>query len=140
MRALCLTLALLLAGAAQASPLGRWATPEEKSHIEIYECEENLCGRIVHLGEPLGDDGEPRRDEENPEEQLRARPILGLDILRIPSTADRKGVWRKGRIYDPESGNTYKCQMWLEGEDVLQFKGYLGIPLIGRTSTWRRVD
>lgn len=140
MRALLLWFTIAALPAAAAGPVGTWITPEEKSHIEIYRCEDDvLCGRVVHLGEPNGDDGRPRVDGENPDRALRERPILGLEILRIPATPDDRGMWRRGRIYDPESGRTYQCRMWLEGDDVLQFKGYIGISLFGRTSTWRRL-
>jgi uncharacterized protein (DUF2147 family) len=44
-----------------------------------------------------------------------------------------------GAIYDPVSGNTYACQLRLDGPHRLELRGYVGIPLLGRTTTWLRV-
>ena len=142
MHSALLLLALALPSVAAAEAVGLWATEEDKSHIEIYRCGDRLCGKIAFLGEPLDEEtGLPRVDGENPDPSLRERPILGIEILEIPATADKKGVWRKGRIYDPESGNTYKCQMWLEeGGQILKLKGYIGVPVLGRKTTWRRLN
>ena len=35
--------------------------------------------------------------------------------------------WVGGQIYDPDSGTTYKCKMWLLSADKLNVKGYVGI-------------
>ena len=43
-----------------------------------------------------------------------------------------------GEIYDPESGKTYSAKMSLESPDTLSLRGYVGIPLFGRPSTWSR--
>ncbi len=148
-------LLLAAAGVAAASPagaaegavaadvaeafVGHWWTEGDKSRVRIERCADDastLCGRIVELGEPLGEDGRPRLDAENPDPALRDRPIEGLSILRIPARPDDEGVLRDGRIYDPESGRTYRCLLWRDGE-LLRVKGYLGITLLGRKTTWR---
>jgi uncharacterized protein (DUF2147 family) len=49
------------------------------------------------------------------------------------------GTWTDGSIYDPASGYTYRCQLSLDGNDRLRLRGYVGVPLIGRTTTWTRV-
>jgi uncharacterized protein (DUF2147 family) len=50
------------------------------------------------------------------------------------------GKWENGTIYDPKSGNTYACNMELEGTNTLRLRGYIGISLIGRTEVWKRAD
>jgi hypothetical protein len=71
--------------------------------------------------------------------QQRSRPVLGLAILQAAerSAGDRR-EW-VGTIYDPGSGHTYSCTIRSEGDDRLQLRGYIGVPLIGRTTTWIRV-
>jgi uncharacterized protein (DUF2147 family) len=51
---------------------------------------------------------------------------------------DGDDEWVDGKVYDPESGNTYSCKMWLE-DGNLKLKGYVGISLIGRTETLEKV-
>jgi Uncharacterized protein conserved in bacteria (DUF2147) len=74
----------------------------------------------------------------NPEESLRERPLVGLQVLTGPTREPSSDVWSDGRIYDPGSGKTYRCQAHLDGPDRLELRGYVGIPLIGRTTHWLR--
>ena len=48
-------------------------------------------------------------------------------------------AWTSGSIYDPATGNTYTCHLALDGDDRLRLRGFVGIPLLGRTTTWTRV-
>ena len=49
-----------------------------------------------------------------------------------------KGAWKGGRIYDPETGKTYRCGIKLGDDDRLRLRGFLGISLLGRTTVWVR--
>ena len=46
--------------------------------------------------------------------------------------------WDNGNIYDPKSGNEYSGTMTLTSKNHLNLRGYVGIPLFGRTSNWSR--
>ena len=81
--------------------------------------------------------GTPRRDDQNPDPQLRARYLMGLNML-VDYRFD-KGVWH-GEIYDPRSGNTYSSTMKVNQKGELQMRGYIGIALLGRTVTYRPFD
>jgi uncharacterized protein (DUF2147 family) len=67
---------------------------------------------------------------------LRDRSILGLEILSGFGSSDGK-TWTGGEIYDPDSGKTYHCKLTLSGE-VLEIRGFVGIPLFGRTERFTR--
>ena len=85
---------VLLSAPALADPsaLGVWATEEEKSHVEIYTCGEQLCGRIIWLNEPLNEAGTEKLDINNEDESMRERPIVGLEILTSFVAAGRGQV------------------------------------------------
>ena len=121
-----------------ATPVGLWYAEGGAAQVAIEPCGETLCGRVVWLRSPLDEDGCELRDRNNPEPGLRNRPVVGLEVLRGLSPRS-DGTWSNGRIYDPGSGNTYTCVARLESENRLRLRGYLGIPLIGRTTTWIRV-
>jgi uncharacterized protein (DUF2147 family) len=132
---------------AATAVLGRWLTEAGdqggRAHVEISRQGERLVGRIVHLEEPNFEAGHPRAgkpkvDLENPDPKLRERPIIGLQILQGFTYAG-DGKWTGGTVYDPANGKTYKAQITLQGRDTLALRGYIGVPLLGRTSTWRRV-
>jgi uncharacterized protein (DUF2147 family) len=77
-------------------------------------------------------------DDKNPDRALRARPLHGLRMLWGFHPKDGSGTeWSGGKIYDPESGKTYSCRIRLE-RGALEIRGYVGIPLFGRSTTWAR--
>lgn len=151
---------ILLAGLLSASPataqepgtsgadaiVGLWATEDEEAHVEIVRDGEEYSGEIVWLSEPIyppdderGMGGRKKVDRNNPDESLHDRPIIGLEIMD-GFTYDGDGLWRGGRIYDPDNGKTYRCKLTLQDDGSLHVRGYIGFSLLGRTSTWTPVD
>jgi uncharacterized protein (DUF2147 family) len=47
--------------------------------------------------------------------------------------------YNSGKVLDPKNGKTYKCFIVLESKNKLKIRGYIGLPLIGRTQYWYRV-
>ena len=124
--------------------LGLWNTAEKDCKIEIFKCGDKYCGRIAWLKEPLypADDemgmaGRPVVDRQNPNPDLRSRPLVGLQLMEGFIYVGNN-VWEKGTIYNPENGETYKCKMTLVTPDHLEVRGFIGIPLLGGTSIWTR--
>jgi uncharacterized protein (DUF2147 family) len=107
--------------------------------VEISQCGEGLCGRVVWLRSPFDEDGCELRDRNNPSSELRTRSIVGLEVLRTTGLTTSDQDAEICQVYDPVSGRTYHCQFWLDGDDRLRLRGYLGVPLFGRTTTWLRV-
>lgn len=123
-----------------ASPVGLWYAEGGAAEVEIRACSDGLCGNVVWLRSPIGEDGCELRDDNNPDPAARARTIVGLEILRGLTPLDQEGrQWAGGTIYDPTSGRTYSCNARLDGDDRLFLRGYFGIQLLGRTTTWTRV-
>jgi len=124
--------------------LGIWLTAEGKSKVEIYKCSEKYCGKIIWMKEPQfpADDpkgmaGKDKIDRENPDETLRTRPLLGMNIID-GFVYDGESEWNEGTIYDPRNGKKYNCKMTLTDENTLDVRGYVGLPLFGRTAIWTR--
>jgi len=138
---------LLLAGTSWGGAediLGTWKNEDGKAKIEIYLCETHYCGKISWLGRPVypADDpggmaGLPRVDRKNPDQALRNRHLLGLQIME-GFIYNGDNTWEKGRIYDPESGKTYQSKISLVSSQRLKIRGFVGIPLFGRTTVWTR--
>ena len=119
------------AGAAPAIT-GRWLTEGGKALVEVAPCGASLCGRIAKV--LVRSTSGVAVDRNNPDPKLRGRPIVGLPILT--GFTDGGAVW-KGRIYDPESGRSYRSELSREG-GTLKVKGCFG-PFC-RTQSWRRAD
>ena len=143
---------LLLAGIATAPAqaaerdaiIGVWFNEEKDAKIEIHQCGSSYCGRIVWLKEPdypdgstEGTPGTPKVDHNNPAPVLRTRPVLGLEIMHS-FVFSGDNLWKNGKIYDPKNGKTYSARIRLVSPARLGLRGYIGISLIGRTSTWTK--
>jgi uncharacterized protein (DUF2147 family) len=123
--------------AAEANALlGVWITKDAKSHVEISEANGKYFGKIVWLRDSLKY-GKPALDDKNPDEELRNRPVLGMTIMR-DFVYDGEMVWTSGKVYDPESGNDYGGKMTLVDQSTLDLRGYVLVPLFGRTERWTR--
>jgi len=134
---------LVLAGATTAlgaTPVGRWYADGGAAQVELRACARALCGEVVWLRSPFDENGCLMRDRWNPDPALRERTVVGLEIVRdlLPAT-DSVGAWTGGTIYDPGSGRTYRASLALDGNDRALLRGYVGLPIIGRTTTWVRV-
>lgn len=148
MRILTCVIALLLSaatafGEAPDGILGIWRTEMDESKVEVFRCGERICGKIVWLKSPLytdsrdGEVGTPLTDFKNSDPALKSRPILGLRVLE-GFTPVGDNTWGKGTCYDPKSGHTYRGKIYLVAPDRLELRGYIGIPLFGRSSVWTR--
>ncbi len=131
---------LFASAALAASPVGLWYAEGGAAEVRIVPCANALCGKVVWLHSPLGEDGCELRDDKNPDLNTRNRTIVGVEVLSGLKQADDEGsVWTGGAIYDPTTGRTYSCNARMEGDDRLFLRGYFGIQLLGRTTTWTRV-
>ncbi|MCO4753527.1 MAG: DUF2147 domain-containing protein [Bacteriovoracaceae bacterium] len=120
--------------------LGHWLVEEKSAVVEIKKTPENLYyGEIVWLEDLHTGKVKEKLDQNNPEEKLQKRSLLGLKNT-WGFKFDGDDEWVDGNIYDPKSGKTYSAQMELEDSDTLELRGYVGMPLFGRTTTWSRED
>lgn len=136
---------MLVAGAAAAgeaaTPFGLWFTQERDGAFELYPCGgDGLCGRLVWMADESPDPGSvgPPRDLNNPDPALRRRTVCGLEMVR-GFHRDEDGVWNGGTIYNPQDGEQYRAFIEVRGPYSLGLRGYILIPLLGRTQTWTRV-
>ncbi len=120
--------------------IGIWLTQDKDSKIEITQHKDGkFYGKIIWIKESL-EDGKSKKDTKNPNEALQSRPLLGLTLLDNFRYDTDDEEWDSGTIYDPKTGNTYKCYMWFdENDNKLNLKGYIGVSIIGRKVSWTRV-
>lgn len=111
---------------------GVWETASG-GYVEIWEENGKFKGTIVG-----SNSGEARYDKENPDESKRGRRLLGVTVLKgLEYVGD--GEFKGGTIYDPDNGKTYKAKATLTGSDTLEVRGYIGISLIGKSQSWKRI-
>jgi uncharacterized protein (DUF2147 family) len=139
---LALLTAALPAFADSASPVGLWKniddkTGKPKAEIRISEANGLLQGRIEKLFRPANQDQNPICDK--CEGADKGKPIIGLSIINgMKKDGDE---YNGGTILDPENGKVYKSKMKLEdGGRKLDVRGYIGVPMLGRSQTWVRQE
>jgi uncharacterized protein (DUF2147 family) len=136
----------LLAGLAhaQTTPVGLWksiddASGKEKSLIRIVETDGVLSGKVERLLDPAT---KPDLRCEKCTDSRKDQPVVGMTVLRnVRQDASDKGLWGGGDILDPNEGKVYKVRLKaIDGGARLEVRGYIGMPLLGRTQTWQRVE
>ncbi len=140
------TLALtLFAGAAmaQATPVGVWKsiddkTKTERAQIRITESGGVLSGKIEKL---LAADAKQDAVCDKCTDDRKGKPIIGMEIIRgVKKDAD-EAVWEGGTILDAAEGKVYKVKLTpADGGKKLDVRGYVGMPMLGRTQTWIRIE
>ena len=99
-----------VAAAAATTPLGIWATEENKGNVRIEQCGQDLCGFAVNTGE---------------------RILINMK----PSD----GKWT-GQIHDPDSGRNYDSTIALKGTNTLKVQGCAFGGMFCGGQTWKRIS
>ena len=123
---------------------GKWFTYDDKtgkqtSIVEIFKKKNGkFYGKIVFITDEA-DRNNLCTECPNGEGYSKKDPVTGLEIMRNFSSID-ENKW-EGKILDPDDGKIYSCQISLtEKGKKLKVRGYIGIPLLGRSQVWVRTN
>lgn len=140
---LALTLAAtFISSATEGSPAGLWKTVDDvsgkpRSLIRIAESNGTLRGTIEKVFPAPTEDPNPKC--EKCEGALKNAPVIGLIILSDLKKAGDE--WAGGQILDPDNGKLYRSKVQLiEGGKKLSVRGYIGVPMLGRSQVWERQE
>lgn len=139
-KTLIISLFVIISSAASAQLAGKWKTIDDasgkpRSIVEITEKSGVFQGRIIHLFPQPGKEPDPICTKCEEDDPRHGQKIKGMEIIR--SMKKDGDEFSGGNILDPESGNVYRCRIWIEGK-MLKVRGYLG-PFF-RTQTWHRAE
>ena len=133
MRCFLLLIGLLLAAVparAEPSVTGYWLTQDHDGVVAVYHCNNALCGRIAGVVLDRPTDATPMDYRGTSQCHL----ALFTDARQL-----RPNLW-KGHITDPRNGKVYGVELSLDPTGNLKLRGFVGIPLLGRTETWTRFE
>lgn len=137
-----LSILILIIGPSHAQSItGLWKTVDEegtaKSEVRIWKSGDAYKGKVVEIYREDKRDGRCTEcDEDDPRYNQK---VLGMTIIRgMEKTNDN--MWENGEILDPQNGNVYNCKMWLNDNGNLVVRGFIGISLVGRSQTWKRIE
>ena len=137
----CLAPVLALA---QMNPAGLWKTiddetGQEKSLVRITDKSGTFSGTVE---KSLVNDPKSSKVCDLCTDDRKGQVIVGMEIIRgVTRNVKDDGLWDGGEILDPQKGKTYRVRLTpKEGGAKLEVRGYVGMPLLGRTQTWIRVE
>ncbi|PSL31044.1 DUF2147 domain-containing protein [Chitinophaga ginsengisoli] len=134
-------LLLSLASFAQQLPAdqitGVWQCDDYK--IEVFKAGNTYSAKLLWSKEMFEADGKTsKKDVKNPNEKLRSRSVQGL--THITDLVYMEGEYVDGKLYSVQDGNMYSFKGKLKRPNELETRGYKGIPLMGKSFKWKRVQ
>ena len=130
---LCAVVVVLLwaGGAWAADPqavMGLWWTQDHDGIVQILPCGSGLCGLVAGVTNFRPDGSAPT--------DLHGRSRCQLEIIP-DGKVDDDGSW-DSHITNPDDGKTYTITLRVDPDGRLRMRGYIGLPLFGRTVFWTR--
>jgi uncharacterized protein (DUF2147 family) len=119
--------------------VGVWESEEKNLQIQMFEDNGEFAGRMVYFKCSTDDVMKTSKDIENPNKHLRSRNLLGLKLVSKLGYQGN-GVWDDGKIYDPNSGNTFEARIELTGPNTAVVRGYWKYRWFGRSMVFRRLQ
>jgi uncharacterized protein (DUF2147 family) len=92
------------------TPIGVWATEENKGNVRVEQCGVNLCGYAAKTNE------------------------------RILINMKPDGAKWSGRIHDPDSGRNYDSTIAMKGPNAMRVQGCAFGGMFCGGQTWKRVS
>ena len=135
-----LSAASTLAFGQSLTPVGAWktiddATGQEKALVRITESGGVLTGKVEKLFDPAKQDSKCEECTDG----RKGQPVLGMTILR--NVKKGEAFWEGGDILDAANGKVYRVRLTPSGDNKsMDVRGYMGVPMLGRTQKWVRVE
>lgn len=118
--------------------IGVWESEEKNLQIQMFEDNGHFAGKMIYFKCSSVDVMHNSIDSENPDKSLINRKLLGLKLVeKLSYQGD--SVWDNGKIYDPNSGNTFEARIQLTGPNTAIVRGYWKFRWIGRSMVFNRI-
>lgn len=95
-------------------------------------------GQIIWLLNPNNEDGSRKYDVKNPNPELRKVPSDQVVIIYGLKYNAEDNCWEGGKVYKPNNGKTYRCEISFKDDKTLRVKGSLGPISLSRY--WNKVE
>ena len=128
---------------AQSTPVGVWKTVDDKTQTEKAQIRITEAGGVysAKIEKLLAADAKPDAVCDKCGDDRKDKRIVGMEIMRGVKRSDSENTWDGGTILDAAEGKVYKVRLQTaDGGKRLEVRGYVGMPMMGRTQTWIRVE
>ncbi len=122
--------------------VGKWMSTQKNLIVEVYRENKEFKAKVIwfHDKNVLARPIATRTDHRNPDETLRSRKLLGMDILQDLQYNPDSNRWEDGLIYDPLSGREWSSVAYINDHGQLNVKGYWHFEFISKTLTFDRLS
>jgi uncharacterized protein (DUF2147 family) len=125
-----------------STPVGLWKNIDDvsgkpKALIRISESNGVLQGQIEKLFRAADQEQNPKCDKCT--DARKDQPIIGMVFMN--GLKKDGSEYTGGEILDPDNGKVYRSKMELtDGGKKLKVRGYIGVPMLGRSQVWVRQE
>ena len=127
---------VILAGSpASAGIVGVWLAPARSAHIQIFQCGEAVCGRMISATRPKTNPKLLDIHNENP--ALRSRPMVGAIVIQ--GFKGGPTTWKGGRVYNPGDGKSYKGALTMVDPSHLKLQGCV-LGFLCKSQVFKRIS
>lgn len=113
---------------AQESIVGTFWTPDKDGKIKVFESKGKVYAKITWIE----DVHSQKSKRPNGESTLGAILLKGFE-------KKKDNLWTDGYIVDPTKNKQYSAKLWLDENNNLVARGFVGISLLGKTVVFERV-
>ncbi|WP_147387932.1 DUF2147 domain-containing protein [Pelobium manganitolerans] len=120
--------------------LGTWVSEKKNVVINVYKDKGEFRAKILWFND-RDDPSQPRatrKDIHNPDESLRDRLIIGMDVLEGLTFNPKSHRWEKGKIYDPRHGKYWSSVVYFNKKNQMEVKGYWKFEFLSQTLAFDR--
>lgn len=125
---LILTLVFSFVSYGQEAIIGSYWTPDKDGKIKVFKSNGKYFAKLYWI----------KDSESQKSKRPNGESTLGSILLE---NFDKKkdNLWTDGHIVDPTKNKKYNCKLWLDENNNLVARGYIGFSLLGKTVVFTRI-
>lgn len=117
-----------VASFAQHNIVGNYWTPDKDGKIKVFEKGGKIYAKLIWIK----DINSQKSEKPNGESTLGSMLLINFE-------KKKDNLWTEGFIIDPTKNKKYNCKLWLDENDNLVARGYVGLALLGKTVVFERI-
>lgn len=122
--------------------IGRWMSTENNLEVEVFKAANEYKARVIWV-DNSNNKNKPvyiKYDNKNPNEVLRSRKIIGMEVMHgLVYNADEDD-WQGGKIYDASRGKDWNAKAWLTKDGYLKVRGFWHFECLGQNLVLKKVS
>ena len=121
--------------------IGKWMSADDNLLVEVFKTGNEYRAKLVWFDDS-DDKSNPvnqRLDKKNPDMTLRARKLVGIEVLWNLHYNPSDDEWQDGTIYDSSSGKKWDAKAWINTTGILKVRGYWNFPIFGKNMSFKKV-